>query len=89
MKLTKAEIVKKTEDFNDEITVLLNNAKKTKRWIDDAVWCDFDNPKCVLVAEMIKMEKKFSQEIKAAENKMSEFRKFQEENPFDDAPMAT
>lgn len=78
MKLTKLEIVKKTEDFRDEIQVLINNAKKTKQWIDMAVFCEPDLPA---------MEEKFDKEIKAAKDKMSEFRKFEKENSFDDAPM--
>jgi len=78
MKLTKAEIVKKTEDFKDEITVLVNNAKKTKRWIEMALSFEPALPA---------MEEKFDKEIKAAEDKMSEFRKFEKENSFDDAPM--
>ena len=79
MKLTKAEIVKKTEDFDHEITVLLNNAEKTKRWIDMALFCEPDLPA---------MEEKFDKEIKLAKDKMSEFRNFQEENSFDEEPMS-
>ena len=78
MKLTKLEIVKKTEDFRDEIQVLINNAKKTKQWIDMAVFCEPDLPA---------MKEKFDKEIKAAEAKHAEFVKFEKENSFDDAPM--
>ena len=78
MKLTKAEIVKKTEDFKDEISVLVNNAKKTKKWIDMALPFEPDLPA---------MKVKFDKEINAAEAKHAEFVKFKEENPFDDAPM--
>tara|TARA_Y100001972_G_scaffold89717_1_gene109789 strand:+ start:30 stop:281 length:252 start_codon:yes stop_codon:yes gene_type:complete len=76
--LTKQEIVEKTEEFKNEISVLVNNAKKTKQWIDMAIFCEPDLPA---------MEEKFDKQVRLAEDKVSEFRKFEKENPFDDAPM--
>jgi len=74
--LTKIQIVRKTEKFLTEITVLCDNVKKTKKWLDMAI-----------LEDKITMQKRFDEEIKLAEDKVAEFRKFEKENPFDDAPM--
>jgi len=76
--LTKQEIVKKTGEFLTEIKVLCANVNKTKKWIDMAVCTE---------PGLSAMEERFDEEIKLAEDKVAEFRKFEKENPFDDAPM--
>ena len=76
--LTKIQILDKTKEFADEIEVLVNNAKRTKQWIDMAVACEPNLPA---------MEKRFDEQKKLADAKFAEFDKFKKENPFDEAPM--
>ena len=76
--LTKIQILDKTKEFAKEIGVLVNNAKRTKQWLEMAVCTEPGIPA---------MEKRFEEQTKLAEAKFAEFDKFKKENPFEDAPM--
>ena len=76
--LTKLQILEKTKEFAKEIGVLVDNAKRTKEWIDMAIFCEPNLPA---------MQKRFEEQTKLADAKFAEFDKFKEENPFDEAPM--
>ena len=76
--LTKPEIVKKTEGFLAEIRVLVDDVKKTKMWLEMAVCTEPGIPA---------MEKRLEEKGALATAKLEEFNKWQEENPFDEAPL--
>ena len=76
--LTKPEIVSKTKQFLDEIRVLVDDVKRTKQWLEMAVCTEPGIPA---------MEKRLEEKGALATAKFEEFNKWQEENPFDDAPM--
>ena len=60
--LTKLQILDKTKEFADEIGVLVNNAKRTKQWIDMAVFCEPNLPA---------LEKRFDEQKKLADAKIA------------------
>ena len=76
--LTKIEILDKMKEFSKELGVLVDNAKRTKKWLDMAVCTEPNIPV---------MEKRLEEQTKLAQDKFAEFDKFKEENPFDEAPL--
>ena len=76
--LTKPEIVKKTEEFLVELRVLVDDVTRTKTWLEMAVCTEPGIPA---------MEKRLEEKGALATAKLEEFNKWQEENPFDDAPL--
>ena len=76
--LTKIQILDKTKEFAKELGVLVDNAKRTKQWLDMAVCTEPGIPA---------MEKRLEEKGALATAKFEEFNKWQKENPFDDAPL--
>ena len=76
--LTKPEIVRKTQEFLDEMRVLVDDVKRTKQWLEMAVCTEPGIPA---------MEKRSEEKGALATAEFEEFNKWQEENPFDDAPL--
>ena len=76
--LTKIQILDKMKEFSKELGVLVDNAKRTKQWLDMAVCTEPGIPA---------MEKRLEEQTKLAQAKFAEFDKFKEENPFDEAPL--
>ena len=76
--LTKIQILDKTKELAKELGVLVDNAKRTKQWLDMAVCTEPGIPA---------MEKRLEEKGALATAKFAEFEKWQKENPFDDAPL--